>query len=172
MPPAKSRNHDDSKADQAGGKEKGNGHTSTKMRRVTSQQGTSGLREVQNASAVVAPPVAETAAPSIEWASFDRDSLVKYRRHYHLMTPSCFKSTFHSMVLSQPAGIGKFSPTMRARRTQRQTKEQLALACRKHFNGLGVQENDVIVDLIYKIRSENAEKSATPNKQSSVVVVE
>lgn len=111
-------------------------------------------------------------ALQIEWASFDRDSLVKYRRHYHLMTPSCFKSTFHSMVLSQPAGIGKFSPTMRARRTQRQTKEQLALACRKHFNGLGVQENDVIVDLIYKIRSENAEKSATPNKQSLVVVVE
>jgi hypothetical protein len=41
---------------------------------------------------------------------------------------------------------------VRRRQARRQSKDQLALAVRKHFNGMGVQENDVIVDFIYKIR--------------------
>jgi hypothetical protein len=47
---------------------------------------------------------------------------------------------------------------MARRKKMRQNREQLAMAVRKHFNGLGIQENDVIVDLVYKVRSENASK--------------
>ena len=66
MPPAKSsRNHDDSKANMAGSKEKNSGHSSAKMRRITSQQGGSQLREVTNASATASSQPAEPAAPSV-----------------------------------------------------------------------------------------------------------
>ena len=46
----------------------------------------------------------------------------------------------------------------RRKRQQRQTKEQLALAVRKHFNSVGVQENDVIVDLIHAIHNRQEKK--------------
>jgi histone deacetylase complex subunit SAP30 len=54
----------------------------------------------------------------------------------------------------------------RKKSARRQTKESLAMAVRKHFNGLGVQENDVIVDFIYKVRSDNAAKTIGPNNQA------
>lgn len=47
---------------------------------------------------------------------------------------------------------------------RRQAKEQLALATRKHFNGVGVQENDVIVDFICKIRNEKILGSVPSNR--------
>lgn len=73
-------------------------------------------------------------------------------------------------MLSQPGGIGLYSPTMVCKRkNRRQSKEQLALAVRKHFNGMGIQENDVIVDFIYKVRSEKAAKATGPNKQGFLV---
>lgn len=40
----------------------------------------------------------------------------------------------------------------RRREARKQSKEKLALLVRKHFNGVGVQENDVIVDFIHKVR--------------------
>lgn len=156
MPPAKSsRNHDDSKSDAPHSKEKnGNGHTSTKMRRGASQNSHSHLREVTNAAAVVPPPPpAEPTPPSLQWSSFERDVLHAYRREHHLTTPTSFSNPYRQWILSQPSGIGLHSPTMvRRRQARRQSKDHLALAVRKHFNGLGVQENDVIVDFIYKIR--------------------
>ncbi|KAM0235853.1 hypothetical protein ACHAP5_009590 [Fusarium lateritium] len=182
MPPAKSsRNHDDSKSDGPNSKEKGaNGHPSTKMRRNASQQNHSLLRELQNAAVAAAPqPPVEPSPPSVgqppplfyvlrrlsglrrlpqsteslHWASFDRDVLHAYRREHRLNTPSSFSNPYCQWILSQPSGIGLHSPTMvRRRQARRQSKDQLALAVRKHFNGMGVQENDVIVDFIYKIR--------------------
>lgn len=69
MPPAKSsRNHDDSKSDAAHGKEKNGGHlTSTKMRRIASQNSASHTREIANAPAAAAsqPVPAETTAPNV-----------------------------------------------------------------------------------------------------------
>ncbi|CAJ0549322.1 Ff.00g029350.m01.CDS01 [Fusarium sp. VM40] len=91
--------------------------------------------------------------PQLHWASFDRDVLHAYRREHRLNTPSSFSNPYCQWILSQPNGIGLHSPTMvRRRQARRQSKDQLALAVRKHFNGMGVQENDVIVDFIYKIR--------------------
>lgn len=47
----------------------------------------------------------------------------------------------------------------RKKENRRQSKEQLAMTVRKHFNGLGVQENDVIVDFIHKVRSHSITKA-------------
>ncbi|PHH87598.1 hypothetical protein CDD83_8651 [Cordyceps sp. RAO-2017] len=173
MAPAKSsrnaEDHRDGRADGGGAKDKSaNQHTSTKMRRGASQTSASQLRDV--ASAPTSAPVqgnGEAAAvPTLNWASFDRDTLHAYRREHQLNTLTSFSSTYHQWVLSHPGGIGLCSPTMIAKKqNRRQSKEHLAMAVRKHFNGLGVQENDVIVDFIYKIRSEKATTAARPNKQ-------
>ncbi|KAJ3532545.1 hypothetical protein NM208_g8390 [Fusarium decemcellulare] len=100
-------------------------------------------------------PAAEPSPPQslLHWTSFERDILHAYRREHRLNTPSSFSNPYRQWILSQPSGIGLHSPTMvRRRQARRQSKDQLALAVRKHFNGMGVQENDVIVDFIYKIR--------------------
>ncbi|CAM1511558.1 Fc.00g090710.m01.CDS01 [Cosmosporella sp. VM-42] len=162
MPPAKSsRNHDDSKSDGHNSKEKnGNGHSSAKMRRGASQQ-SSHLREVTNApTSVPVQPPAEVVPPSLQWSSFDRNVLHAYRREHRLTTPTSFQNPYHQWVLSHPGGIGIHSPTMmRRRKARRQGKDNLALAVRKHFNGVGIQENDVIVDFIYKIRNDSNPES-------------
>lgn len=99
----------------------------------------------------------------LNWSSFDRDTLHSYRREHQLNTPTSFSNTYHEWVLSQPGSIGIYSPTMVCKRqARRQNKEQLAMAVRKHFNGMGIQENDVIVDFLYKIHSDKASKANGP----------
>lgn len=45
------------------------------------------------------------------------------------------------------------SPTMAGKKEQRrQSKDQLATAVRKHFKSMGIVENEVIVDFLYKVR--------------------
>jgi hypothetical protein len=52
-------------------------------------------------------------------------------------------------------GIGKYSPTMARPKTKRRApKEQLAMAVRKNFNALAVNETEVIVDLLYKVKTQ------------------
>jgi histone deacetylase complex subunit SAP30 len=167
MPPAKNRHHDDLKSEGTG-KEKNGGHSSTKIRRVASQQGGSSLREVQNAStsAITQQPPAEAVAPSLQWSSFDRDVLHAYRRQYNLNTPTSFTCTFHQTVLTQASGIGIYSPTMLRRKKARQNKERLTMAVRKHFNDLGIQENDVIVDFICKLKNDEATRPDLPKRQN------
>lgn len=83
-----------------------------------------------------------------------------YRQEHHLNTPTSYGSSYRHMILSQPGSIGLYSPTMmRKKADRRQSKEQLALAVRKHFNGVGVQENDVIVDFIHRVRSHSITKA-------------
>lgn len=50
--------------------------------------------------------------------------------------------------------IGKMSPTMIGRRKEerKQSKDQLANAVRKHFNSMGIVENEVVVEFLYKVR--------------------
>ncbi|KAL0944286.1 uncharacterized protein CTRU02_202173 [Colletotrichum truncatum] len=178
MAPAKSSKagHDDSKAEGTNTKEKhssgsGSHHSNGKLRRVASSTG-SNLREVTNASAAVdtTPAKEEIQNPGLQWNAFDREILHAYRREHHLNTPTSFSCSYRQLVLSRPGGIGLHSPTMaRKRDNRRQSKEQLAMAVRKHFNGLGVQENDVIVDFIHKVRSQaitKADRNRRPNSTS------
>jgi hypothetical protein len=61
--------------------------------------------------------------------------------------------------MSKHGSVGLCSPTLARRREyRRQNKDQLANTVRKHFNGLGIQENDVIVDFLHKVRSQQAVK--------------
>lgn len=104
-------------------------------------------------------------SPQLQWTSFDRSVLHAYRRVYRLNTPAAFANDYHRWVLSQPGSIGLQSPTMaRRKESRRQSKEQLANSARKHFNGLGTQENDVIVDFLHKVRSQGVTKPERPRR--------
>jgi hypothetical protein len=95
----------------------------------------------------------------LQWPAFERDVLHAYRRAYRLKTPTAFVSDHHEWVLTQPGSIGLYSPTIaRRKELRRQTKDQLTNVVRKHFNGLGVQENDIIVDFLHKVRSQGVTK--------------
>jgi hypothetical protein len=88
----------------------------------------------------------------MHWSSVDSSILHSYRHAYRLNTPAAFSKPYNQFILSRP-GIGQLSPTMARRKDQRrQSKEQLANTVRKHFNGLGIQENEVVVDFLYKVR--------------------
>ncbi|TGJ80033.1 hypothetical protein E0Z10_g8721 [Xylaria hypoxylon] len=167
MPPAKSKaNPDDAKSDTASLKER-NGHgpkdihkPNGKLQRVASSTG-SQLKEamsVKGSATTTIVPVPQpitpgSLPPQLQWSTFDRDVLHEYRREHRLDTPTAFSSSYRYWVLSQ-SHVGLRSPTM-ARRSQfrRQSKDDLTKAVRRHFNGVGVQENDVIVDFLHKVRN-------------------
>ncbi|KAF3767724.1 hypothetical protein M406DRAFT_251967 [Cryphonectria parasitica EP155] len=89
----------------------------------------------------------------IQWATFDRDFLHRYRRERHLNVPAAYASDYRSWVLTRPGSIGLYSPTATRKKDQRrQTRGQLVSAVRKHFNSQGVQENDAIVDFLHRVR--------------------
>lgn len=118
------------------------------------------LRNVREASLFNRIPHANLAfALQLEWPLFEREMLHSYRRTYRLNTPTAFSSEYRQWVLSRPGSIGLHSPTMARRQEfRRQSKDQLATTVRKHFNGLGVQENDVIVDFLHKVKSQGVVK--------------
>ncbi|RWA14928.1 hypothetical protein EKO27_g205 [Xylaria grammica] len=162
MPSAKSKaNHDDAKSDTASLKER-NGHGTKdthkpngKLQRVVSSAGFQ-LKEatsVKGSTTTTTAPVPQPITPGLQWSTFDRDILHDYRREYRLDTPTAFSSSYRYWVLSQ-SYVGLQSPTM-ARRAQfrRQSKDDLTKAVRRHFNGVGIQENDVIVDFLHKVRN-------------------
>ncbi|KAI3329201.1 hypothetical protein HD806DRAFT_530601 [Xylariaceae sp. AK1471] len=163
MPSAKLKaNLDDAKSDTASIKER-NGHGSNnthksngKLQRVASSTG-SQLKDATSAkgsmNAPTAPVPQPTNTPGLQWSTFDRDVLHEYRREHRLDTPSATSNSYRHWTLSHTY-FGLQSPTM-ARRAQfrRQSKEELAKAVRRHFNGVGIQENDVIVDFIHKVRN-------------------
>ncbi|KAF2002268.1 hypothetical protein P154DRAFT_521095 [Amniculicola lignicola CBS 123094] len=79
-----------------------------------------------------------------------------YRRAYRLDTPSAFKNPLSHVILGN--GIGRHSPTMaRPKAKRRVQKEQLAMSVRKNFNALAVSETDVIVDMLYKVKTKDKE---------------
>lgn len=124
------------------------------------QPGVSGLFFVSSVMAIQWTCVLTSPSSQIDWTSFDREMLHAYRREHSLTAPTCYSSPYRQMILSQPGSIGMYSPSMmRKRADRRQSKEQLALAVRKHFNSVGVQENDVIVDFIHKVRSHSIAKA-------------
>jgi len=97
----------------------------------------------------------QSANTGLSWANEDLTLLQDYRAAHKMDTPSAFKS-FRNMCLLNSA-LGKQSPTMAGRKkSQRKvTKDQLALAVRKNFNGAAVNEVNVAVDLLYKVKNQN-----------------
>ncbi|CAJ2502113.1 Uu.00g049660.m01.CDS01 [Anthostomella pinea] len=179
MPPAKSKtSHDDAKSETASVKNQ-NGHgsnnhhqTNGKLRRVASSTG-SQLRDVTSVNgngsttAPAAPVSQPTTAPGLQWSTFDRDVLHDYRREHRLDTPTAFANSYHQWVLSRP-GIGLRSPTMaRKQEYRRQSKDDLAKVVRKHFNGVGIQENDAIVGFLHKVRNPGVVKRRNKNAPHS-----
>ncbi len=75
----------------------------------------------------------------------------------------------HHWVLTQQNSVGLHSPTIARRKDfRRQTKDQLATVVRKHFNGLGVQENDIIVDFLHKVKNPGVAKTASARKTKHI----
>jgi hypothetical protein len=118
----------------------------------------SSLRDVVTASQNGTVAAGSGAANSdanpagIQWSNFDSSVLHGYRYDYRLNTAPAFNKPYNQLVLSQ-SPIGRMSPTMaRNKQQRRQSKEQLATAVRKHFNGMGITENEVVVDFLYKVR--------------------
>ncbi|KAF2180618.1 hypothetical protein K469DRAFT_639633 [Zopfia rhizophila CBS 207.26] len=98
----------------------------------------------------------QNSTTGISWSNQDPALLQGYRRAYRLDTPSSFKNPLSHVILGN--GIGRYSPTMaRPKAKRRVPKDQLALAVRKNFNALGVNETDVIVDLLYKVKNQDKE---------------
>jgi histone deacetylase complex subunit SAP30 len=88
----------------------------------------------------------------IQWSKFEDTVLHGYRYEYRMSTPAAFNKPYNQLVLSQ-SPMGRMSPTMaRQKQQRRQGKDQLATSIRKHFNGMGIVENEVVVDFLYKVR--------------------
>jgi len=174
MPPARSRpQHDDSRSDASSTKApvgSSISRTTNDKNRRTGGNGVGGssLRDVVTAgSSQTAMGSSSTATTdSIQWNTFDPQFLHQYRHDHRLSTPAAFNKPYNHIVLQQ-SRIGRLSPTMAGRKEQRkQSKEQLANAVRKHFKSMGINENDVTVDFLYKVRyqDKNFRLRFTPQK--------
>jgi hypothetical protein len=182
MAPQRVRAPEDSKSDSSSVKEKhGNIHSfaaSSKNRRNgnTHVNSASNLRDVTTISAADntssqqngadAPGVRNSSIlpttdmfilifhAQILWNTFPLETLRSYRHACRMNTPSAFTSVHNQLVLSQ-SSIGRNSPTMARRKDKRRvSKEALAMAVRKDFNAVGVNEQDVITQLLYKLQNE------------------
>ncbi|KAF4619087.1 hypothetical protein G7Y89_g14760 [Cudoniella acicularis] len=162
MPPPKSKPQpDDSRSEASSTKEKVGSSSAAvngKARRIPGTATTgSSLRDVvtagsNNATAGASGAMTADATPGLQWSTFDPAILHGYRYDYRLNTPAAFNNTYNQIVLSR-SPIGRLSPTMaRHKEQRRQGKDQLANAVRKHFNSMGIVENEVVVDFLYKVR--------------------
>ncbi|KAI9662830.1 MAG: hypothetical protein M1821_007877 [Bathelium mastoideum] len=159
MPPSKARAaHEDSVA---GTKEKHTGGhgTGARGRRNGILGGGSALKDVVSSSTLAGNSndgnnsQGTSSGSGFSWPNEEIDLLHAYRNLYRVDSPSAFYSPLNQALLTNP-GIGRHSPTIARRKGKTKvSKEQLALAVRKHFNGLAVSETEVIVDMMYKIRS-------------------
>ncbi|PQE31638.1 hypothetical protein CJF32_00007137 [Rutstroemia sp. NJR-2017a WRK4] len=132
----------------------GNTTNGKNRRAVTNATGAAGNATSHLATSVLAAAAGSNPenAPGIQWSSFDPAVLHGYRYEWRMNTPAAFNSSYNQVVLSR-SSIGRMSPTMARKKEQRrQGKDQLANAIRKHFNSLGVIENEVIIDFLYKVR--------------------
>ena len=79
-----------------------------------------------------------------------------YRHVHRLNTPSAYSELHIQYALTNPQGLGRFSPSM-ARPTgkRRVPKETLAMAVRKDFNAAAVNETDVVTSFLYSVRNQS-----------------
>lgn len=95
------------------------------------------------------------------WQMAPLSLLNQYRVSHNIQSPAAFTTPLRQALLTNP-GIGRHSPTMaRKKEKRRVSKEQLALAVRKNFNGAAVSEIDVVVELVYKVKNQGASSPAT-----------
>lgn len=88
------------------------------------------------------------------WNTAPLELLNSYRISHNLQTQPAFTTPLRQALLTNP-GIGRSSPTMARKKEKRRiSKDQLALAVRKNFNGAAVSEIDVVVELVYKVRNQ------------------
>ncbi|KAG0649342.1 hypothetical protein D0Z07_4506, partial [Hyphodiscus hymeniophilus] len=163
MPPPRSRPQpDDSRSEASSTKEKlASSAIATingKGRRVANSAVTgSSLRDVVTAgpsgtAAGTAGNSGSESSAGIQWTKIEPSILHGYRYDYRLNTPASFNKPYNQLVL-QNSPMGRMSPTMARRKEQRrQGKDQLANSVRKHFNSMGIAENEVVVDFLYKVR--------------------
>ncbi|KAI1002693.1 hypothetical protein K3495_g5509 [Podosphaera aphanis] len=174
MPPPRCR-PDESRTESSNAKEKAasnNPATSNGKGRRTTGPATTGssLRDTAppNSSSAPAGSANSTSREvnSIDWSSFESSVLHTYRYDYRLDTPAAFSVPYNQMTLSR-SPIGRMSPTMAGRRGERrQSKDQLAAAVRKHFKSMGIVENEIIVEFLYKVRNQdtNFRQRFTPHR--------
>lgn len=104
----------------------------------------------------------------LQWNDFERGVLHGYTRAFKLDEAGAFSSEFAQWILSQPGSVGLQSPTMQRRRDmRRQSKTRLASAVRKHFNSQGGQENDIVVDFLHKIQTQEVVRQRRPRRMGS-----
>lgn len=128
---------------------------SKKQNGAPAQQNGSNLKEVTLMNNEPGPVAATAQGPGMSWNTESLELLNTYRVAHNLSTPAAFTSPLHQALLANP-GIGRQSPTMaRKKEKRRVSKEQLALAVRKNFNGAAVSEIDVVVELVYKVRNQH-----------------
>src|ERR1700761_7718248 len=99
------------------------------------------------------------------WNEAPLELLNAYRVAHNLPTPAAFTSPLNQALLTNP-GIGRRSPTMirKEKEKRRVSKEQLAMAVRKNFNAAAVNEIDVVVDLLYKVKNQGESAPYTPRE--------
>ncbi|KAI9710098.1 MAG: hypothetical protein M1820_002900 [Bogoriella megaspora] len=158
MPPTKSRiTHEESTPTT---KDKhATGPTNSARGRRNGVLGTgSALKDVVSSSTLAENGTESNGSNSgsgLSWPDENLELLHAYRHAYRVDTPPAFYSPLNQALLTNP-GIGRHSPTIARRKGKSKTsKEQLAMALRKHFNGLAVSETEVIVDMMYKVRSDD-----------------
>ena len=104
----------------------------------------------------------------LQWTEFERGVLHGYTRAFRLDEAGAFSSEFARWILSQPGSVGLQSPTMQRRLDmRRQSKTRLASAVRKHFNGQGGQENDIVVDFLHKVQTHEVVRQRRPRRMGS-----
>ncbi|CAK7229819.1 hypothetical protein SBRCBS47491_007378 [Sporothrix bragantina] len=114
------------------------------------------------------PAPAATQNPTLQWTEFERGVLHGYTRAFNLDEAGAFSNEFARWILSQPGSVGLQSPTMLRRQDmRRQSKTRLANACRKHFNGQGGQENDIVVDFLHKVQTHEVVRQRRPRRMGS-----
>ncbi|USW54250.1 Putative SAP30 domain superfamily protein [Septoria linicola] len=112
----------------------------------------SDMPRINDYSDAVAAPQNGTG---MQWDKASLELLNTYRVSHNLSSPAAFTSSYRQALLTNP-GIGRQSPTMaRKKEKRRVSKDQLALAVRKNFNGAAVNEMDVVAEMVYKIQNKD-----------------
>ncbi|KAK4544141.1 hypothetical protein LTR36_004639 [Oleoguttula mirabilis] len=156
MPPAKSRPApEDSRSEGSTTREKAiaaAAHARRAKNGASAPQNGSSLKALALVSTESGNVVVPGQSTGMAWNTAPISLLNTYRVSHNLPVPAAFTSPLNQALLTKP-GIGRQSPTMARKKDKRRiSKEQLALAVRKHFNGAAVSEIDVVVELVYKVR--------------------